>query len=78
MSAIGAPNIAVTRSVVVPREGTEPDLAGVRAWLETRIARYKIPRELVLRRELPRTPSGKITKHVLGARLTEPAQAVSG
>ncbi|WP_338701881.1 AMP-binding protein [Streptomyces sp. Q6] len=50
---------------VVPRQGVEPDLAGVRAWLETRIARYKIPRELVLRRELPRTPSGKITKHVL-------------
>jgi feruloyl-CoA synthase len=65
-------------AVVVPREGTDPDLAGVRAWLETRIARYKIPRELVLRRELPRTPSGKITKHVLRAQLTEPAQAVSG
>ncbi|MGW6142981.1 class I adenylate-forming enzyme family protein [Streptomyces sp. NPDC055140] len=65
-------------AVVVPHDGTEPDLAGVRAWLETRIARYKIPRELVLRRELPRTPSGKITKHVLRAQLTEPARSVSG
>ncbi|RVU28028.1 fatty-acid--CoA ligase [Streptomyces antnestii] len=58
-------------AVVVPREGTEPDLAELRTWLESRIARYKIPRELVLRRELPRTPSGKITKHVLRARLDE-------
>ncbi|MFC8229784.1 class I adenylate-forming enzyme family protein [Streptomyces sp. NPDC057287] len=58
-------------AVVVPRDGTEPDLDGLRAWLETRIARYKIPRELVLRRELPRTPSGKITKHVIRAGLAE-------
>ncbi|MGW6404003.1 class I adenylate-forming enzyme family protein [Streptomyces sp. NPDC055134] len=64
-------------AVVVPRDGTEPDLAGVRAWLESRIARYKIPRELVLRPELPRTPSGKITKHVLRAELAE-ASGVSG
>ncbi|MFD5239396.1 class I adenylate-forming enzyme family protein [Streptomyces tendae] len=65
-------------AVVVPREGAEPDLEAVRAWLGPRIARYKLPRELVLRRELPRTPSGKITKHVLRAGLAEAARAVSG
>ncbi|MEU0368859.1 AMP-binding protein [Streptomyces sp. NPDC006283] len=52
-------------AVVVPREDAQLDLAGVREWLEPRIARYKIPRELVLRQALPRTPSGKVTKHVL-------------
>ncbi|MGW1125864.1 class I adenylate-forming enzyme family protein [Streptomyces sp. NPDC002526] len=57
-------------AVVVPREGAALDLEGVRAWLETRIARYKAPRELVLRPALPRTPSGKITKHVLREELT--------
>lgn len=56
--------------MVVPREGAALDLEGVRAWLETRIARYKVPRELVLRPALPRTPSGKITKHVLRDELT--------
>ncbi|SCF67302.1 feruloyl-CoA synthase [Streptomyces sp. Ncost-T6T-2b] len=56
-------------AVVVPREGTRLDLDGVREWLGTRIARYKFPRELVLRDELPRTASGKITKHVLRAEL---------
>ncbi|MFF1397705.1 class I adenylate-forming enzyme family protein [Streptomyces sp. NPDC058287] len=68
-------------AVVVPRDGADLDVAGMRTWLESRIARYKIPRELVLRRELPRTPSGKITKHVLRAQLTEsvePVRAVSG
>ncbi|MFE1951788.1 class I adenylate-forming enzyme family protein [Streptomyces sp. NPDC059524] len=55
---------------VVAREGTGPTLDELRGWLEPRLARYKIPRELVLRAELPRTPSGKVTKHVLRAELT--------
>ncbi|MYW68794.1 AMP-binding protein [Streptomyces sp. SID8379] len=58
-------------AVVVPRPDAGLDLDGVREWLEPRIARYKIPRELVLRDELPRTPSGKVTKHVLRAALAE-------
>ncbi|WP_327707946.1 AMP-binding protein [Streptomyces sp. NBC_00464] len=57
-------------AVVVPRDGAALDIEGVREWLEPRLARYKIPRELVLRPELPRTPSGKITKHVLRGGLT--------
>ncbi|MGW4807916.1 class I adenylate-forming enzyme family protein [Kitasatospora sp. NPDC004272] len=56
-------------AVVVARPGSALDTAGVRAWLEPRIARYKIPREVVLRDGLPRTPSGKVTKHVLRAEL---------
>ncbi|WP_327656845.1 class I adenylate-forming enzyme family protein [Streptomyces sp. NBC_00483] len=54
---------------VVPREGAGLEQAGMRDWLEARIARYKVPRELILRDALPRTPSGKITKHVLRAEL---------
>ncbi|MEV0091363.1 AMP-binding protein [Streptomyces sp. NPDC050738] len=56
-------------AVVVQREGAALDQGQVRAWMEARIARYKVPRELVLRGELPRTPLGKITKHVLRAEL---------
>lgn len=52
-------------AVVVPADGARLTVEGVREWLEPRLARYKIPRELVLREDLPRTPSGKITKHVL-------------
>ncbi|MFJ6436834.1 class I adenylate-forming enzyme family protein [Streptomyces sp. NPDC091416] len=57
-------------AVVVPRSDAGPSLADLREWLEPRLARYKIPRELVLRPELPRTPSGKVTKHVLRSGLT--------
>ncbi|GLW55686.1 class I adenylate-forming enzyme family protein [Kitasatospora phosalacinea] len=59
-------------AVVVARDGSALDTAAMRAWLEPRIARYKVPRELVLRDQLPRTPSGKVTKHVLRAELTAP------
>ncbi|MFI7005922.1 class I adenylate-forming enzyme family protein [Streptomyces sp. NPDC050145] len=55
---------------VVAREDARPTLEELRSWLEPRLARYKIPRELVLRPDLPRTPSGKITKHVLRAEHT--------
>ncbi|MGV9357995.1 class I adenylate-forming enzyme family protein [Streptomyces misionensis] len=40
-------------------------LEEMRAFLSTRLAKYKIPRELVVVPSLPRTPSGKVQKHVL-------------
>ncbi|MFI8418938.1 class I adenylate-forming enzyme family protein [Streptomyces sp. NPDC085479] len=56
-------------AVVVPRADARPDADALRTWLAPRLARYKIPRELVLRDSLPRTPSGKVTKHVLRSEL---------
>jgi feruloyl-CoA synthase len=56
-------------AVVVVKEGRELSVEDVREWLAPRLARYKIPRELVVREEMPRTPSGKITKNVLRAAL---------
>ncbi|MFI6940352.1 class I adenylate-forming enzyme family protein [Streptomyces sp. NPDC050418] len=61
---------------VVPRAGTAPGPDEIREWLEPRLAKYKIPRELVLREALPRTPSGKITKHVLRDELAGAAPRV--
>ncbi|MFF0817606.1 class I adenylate-forming enzyme family protein [Rhodococcus sp. NPDC003318] len=52
-------------AVVVPAPGERIDLEGLRSYLSDKLARYKIPRELVLVDELPRNPSGKLTKHVL-------------
>ncbi|MFC9619280.1 class I adenylate-forming enzyme family protein [Streptomyces sp. NPDC056930] len=57
-------------AVVVLRDGAELTLDGLRTWMTPLMARYKIPRELVLRTALPRTPSGKVTKPVLRADLT--------
>ncbi|MEU2201582.1 long-chain fatty acid--CoA ligase [Isoptericola sp. NPDC019482] len=45
--------------------------AHVRDALADRLARYKIPRHVVVRPELPRTATGKLRKHVLRQRFEE-------
>src|SRR5690606_29710012 len=59
-------------------DGTALSLEEVREFLSTRLARYKIPRELVVRDSLPRNASGKLTKHVLRAELSPAAATTSG
>jgi acyl-CoA synthetase (AMP-forming)/AMP-acid ligase II len=46
-------------AVVQPREGTTPDLESVQAHCRTRIAGYKVPRELHVVDLMQRSPSGK-------------------
>ena len=43
----------------------ELDTAELRRWAGERLARYKLPRDVVLVDALPRTPSGKVQKHLL-------------
>ncbi|MFI6010937.1 long-chain fatty acid--CoA ligase [Streptomyces sp. NPDC051243] len=52
----------VPRAVVVPREGASPDPEEILASLAGRLAKYKIPKSVVLADELPRTASGKLLK----------------
>ncbi|EME21885.1 class I adenylate-forming enzyme family protein [Rhodococcus triatomae] len=52
-------------AVVVPVTGASVELEDLRDYLSDKLARYKIPREVVLVDEMPRNPSGKLTKHVL-------------
>ena len=54
-------------AVVVPAAGRTIELEDLRVYLADKLARYKMPRELVLVDALPRNPSGKLTKHVLRA-----------
>jgi acyl-CoA synthetase (AMP-forming)/AMP-acid ligase II len=46
-------------AVVAPREGATPTLESIQAQCRTKIAGYKIPRELHLVDEIVRSPSGK-------------------
>jgi long-chain acyl-CoA synthetase len=41
------------------------DLEELRGFIESRVARYKRPRQYELRDELPRTDAGKLLKRVL-------------
>ncbi|MGW3130716.1 acyl-CoA synthetase [Streptomyces sp. NPDC001076] len=52
----------VPRAVVVPREGAVLDPDEVLASLSGRLAKYKLPKSVVLADELPRTASGKLLK----------------
>ncbi|MFE5811881.1 o-succinylbenzoate--CoA ligase [Streptomyces sp. NPDC056479] len=52
----------VPRAVVVAREGAALDPDEVLASLSGRLAKYKIPKSVVLADELPRTASGKLLK----------------
>ncbi|MFF2807205.1 o-succinylbenzoate--CoA ligase [Streptomyces sp. NPDC058000] len=53
----------VPRAVVVPHRGTAPHPDDLLASLGDRLAKYKIPKSVVLVAELPRTSSGKLLKH---------------
>ena len=55
------------RAYVVPT-GANFDPADLLTWASERLARYKLPREIVVVAELPRTASGKVQKHALLAR----------
>ncbi|MER6122454.1 o-succinylbenzoate--CoA ligase [Streptomyces sp. NPDC001795] len=65
VAVIGVPDDKwgeVPRAVVVPREGATLDPDEVIASLAGRLAKYKIPKSVVIADELPRTASGKLLK----------------
>jgi len=49
-------------AIVVPKPGVELDPEQLAAFAAERLAKYKLPREFVVRDELPKTPTGKISK----------------
>jgi acyl-CoA synthetase (AMP-forming)/AMP-acid ligase II len=55
----------VGRAYVVTRPGRALDEATVLAFCRERLAGYKLPRQVVFRGDLPRTPAGKPLKRVL-------------
>ncbi len=55
------------RAYVVPANAGF-DSADLLSWASERLARYKLPREIVVVADLPRTASGKVQKHALLAR----------
>jgi cyclohexanecarboxylate-CoA ligase len=58
---------------VIPRDGAQPTLDGIRAHLlDEGLARYKLPERLEVRTTLPRTASGKIQKAKLRDEMAAP------
>jgi acyl-CoA synthetase (AMP-forming)/AMP-acid ligase II len=52
-------------AIVVPRPDGAPDPEEIVAWARERIAGYKLPKTVIFRDALPRTPSGKILRRDL-------------
>ncbi|SCL20198.1 long-chain acyl-CoA synthetase [Micromonospora pallida] len=52
---------------VVPRPGFRPSPDELRDWTKARLAAFKVPAEVVVQDNLPRTPTGKIQKRELRA-----------
>ncbi|MDQ0865246.1 o-succinylbenzoate--CoA ligase [Arthrobacter globiformis] len=72
VAVIGVPDDKwgeVPRAVVVVREGASLTEQQVRAHLDGRLARYKIPKTVVFVDDMPRTASGKIRKKDLRQQL---------
>lgn len=57
---------AVT-AVIVAREGSSLDLEAIRSHCDGLLAPYKIPKQIELVKELPRTPSGKLFRGALAS-----------
>jgi fatty-acyl-CoA synthase len=55
-------------AVVTLRDGAEVDTETVRKHLDGLVARYKLPKNVIVVEDLPRTASGKIRKGDLRAR----------
>ncbi|HEX8626826.1 MAG TPA: fatty acid--CoA ligase, partial [Catenuloplanes sp.] len=55
----------VGKAYVVPRPGHELTAAAVLAFCKTRLANYKLPRQVEFRTDLPRNPAGKPLKYLL-------------
>ncbi len=53
------------RAFVVMEPGVPFDEESLKAFVKSRLARHKVPREVVLVDELPRNPTGKVLKRVL-------------
>ena len=49
-------------AVVAPKPGAELDGDELKAWAAERLAAFKVPRRFEIRPELPKTPTGKISK----------------
>jgi fatty-acyl-CoA synthase len=72
VAGIGVPDPVmgeIGRYYIVPKPGCHVTEQEIRAYCGTRLADYKVPRQVVLREALPLTPAGKIHKAALRAEM---------
>jgi len=68
VSVVGRPDPArgeVPVAFVIPRNGKPPDVVELTRHCRQHLADYKVPRQIIIAQDLPRTPTGKILKREL-------------
>ena len=55
----------IPKAVIVPEEGHELGRKEIRLYCERALSKYKVPRVIEFRKELPKTPGGKILSRLL-------------
>jgi fatty-acyl-CoA synthase len=50
------------KAFVVRTSGSTLDVAGVREYVKSNLARYKVPRDVMFLEELPRNATGKVLR----------------
>ncbi|WP_233254271.1 long-chain-fatty-acid--CoA ligase [Salipaludibacillus keqinensis] len=64
----GVPNSyrgETVKAVIVPKEGVSLTEDDIKSWCNEKIARYKVPKEISFRDELPKTTVGKVLRRKL-------------
>jgi 2-aminobenzoate-CoA ligase len=77
VGVIGVPDEVrgqIAKAFVVPKPGQIVTPEDLLAFLKGKIATYKLPREIVIVSELPRTPTGKLLRRVLKQKETAAPQ----
>ena len=76
VAVVGLPDeywIEKVVACVVPMPGTQPTEEDLLAHARSRLASYKVPKQIYVMQEFPKNPTGKVLKRVLRERLTEMA-----
>jgi feruloyl-CoA synthase len=56
------------KAIIIPRDpAAPPDAAALRSFVQSRLAAYKVPRLFEMRDSLPRSPTGKVLRHLVEA-----------
>ncbi|HEX4247400.1 MAG TPA: hypothetical protein VH008_06005, partial [Pseudonocardia sp.] len=74
LAVIGIPDTQwgeVGMAVVVPTAGATPTLEGLHEFAAGALARFKLPKSLVLVEELPRNVTGKVSRDALKQRYSQ-------
>jgi len=50
---------------IVEQPGQHIDVAGLESFLKGRLSRFKVPKEFIMKSDLPKSPAGKILKREL-------------